>query len=289
MRHIPIEQLANLAEIKEFEKLAEMHLEKLEKMNDAERKDFMRTHTDWNSLQPIFYKLSSSKCWYSEAPPGAGDYEIDHFRPKNRSKQYDGSILHEHGYWWLAYNWRNLRLAGGLINKLRKDRLSSDGEVKGKGDYFPIDVTNGGSLAHRGDNLQNELNILLDPTIEYDVSLITFDKNGEPIVPAGLGILDEFRVVKSIFFYHLDLEQLNYYRSQVWKACEDMLGEIDNTLRQHANEHVRREILRLACKRLGELTNKEAPYSMTAWACIEANSETYSSWLKNLKKAFYQK
>lgn len=287
MRYIPIDELANKLEIKNFEALEKTYLKQMEGMSDKERKLFIRGHPDWNVLQKEMYHLSESKCWYSEAPPGAGDYEIDHFRPKNRSKQFDGKILLPHGYWWLAYNWRNFRLSGGLINKRRKDRLGAKDEIKGKGDYFPLDISNGSTMGDRNTGLTHELPILLDPTNEYDVSLITFDKNGEPIIPAGISNTDRFRAEKSIFFYHLDLEQLNYYRSQVWKQCEDIMKNIDEAVCNAANEHAKRAILKIACKSLLELTARKAPFSMTAWACIDANTDKYSSWLKNIRKALY--
>lgn len=287
MRYIPLEEMANTPEVLAFAILEEQYMQEMEQMSDADRRDFIRNHTNWNTLQEVMYNLSDSKCWYSEAPPGAGDYEIDHFRPKNRSKQFDGTILLNNGYWWLAYNWRNYRLAGGLINKRRKDRLGFDEEVKGKGDYFPLDIENGSVIAGRNTNLRHELPILLDPTNEYDTTLITFDKSGEPIVPSENSEVDKFRAEKSIFFYHLDLEQLNHYRNQTWNKCEVALKEIDEAINDAANEHAKREVLRLACRTLAELTSKKAPFSMASWACIEAHTDKYAKWLKNLKKALY--
>jgi len=285
MRHINIEELMGKAEIHAFEALEQNYLQQMEGMNDDERKEFIRNNPDWNTLQEIMFNLSESKCWYSEAPPGAGDYEIDHFRPKNRSKQFDGKILKPHGYWWLAYNWKNYRLAGGLINKRRKDRLGDNEEVKGKGDYFPLDVAHGSIVANRGDNLNHELPILLDPTNIYDTCLVSFDKNGEPIIQSEISATDKFRAEKSIFFYHLDLEQLSLYRSQVWKKCEDELSDVNEAIVDAANEFEKKAVLRKACKTLMEITNKKAPFSKVAWACIDANLEKYPNWLKHLRIA----
>lgn len=283
MRFINLEELAATNEVQQFLQMEQNYLQQMQGMTDAERKEFVRSNTDWNLLQEIMFNLSGSKCWYSEAPPGAGDYEIDHFRPKNRSKQFDGTVLKTHGYWWLAYNWRNYRLAGGLVNKRRKDRLGSDEEVKGKGDYFPLDIVHGSIVANQGDNLNHELPILLDPTNIYDTSLISFDKDGTPIVQADASESDKFRANKSIYFYHLDMEQLSLYRKQVWKKCEDELGDIHEAVTNAPNEHTRRAILKKACKTLHELTRFNAPFSKVGWACIDANTDKYSSWLKQLK------
>ena len=285
MRYIPKEELANNRKIRAFERLNRIYIRKMEPMTTAERKLFIKGRTVWNRLQELMFNLSHSKCWYSEAPPGAGDYEIDHFRPKNRSKQFDGSVLRTDGYWWLAYEWTNYRLSGGLVNKRRKDRLGTNEDVKGKGDYFPLDIQNGSQVAEFGQNLNIELPILLDPSVLYDTSLLTFDKNGEIIIPADISDVDNFRAEKSIFFYHLDLEQLDLYRAQVWKVCEDELKDIHEAVTDAPNEHAKREVLRKAGKRLLEITGKNAPFSRVAWACLEANLNEYSVWLRNIHRA----
>lgn len=288
MRYINIEEISGSPEVQAFELLVEQYVAQMEAMSVADRKAFIRDNVNWNMLQEIMYNLSGGKCWYSEAPPGAGDYEIDHFRPKNRSKQHDGTVLKPNGYWWLAYNWRNYRLAGGLVNKRRKDRLGADEEVKGKGDYFPLDIDGGSIVCEPPNvNLNHELPILLDPTNVYDTSLISFDKNGEPIVPAGLSDDDKFRVEKSIFFYHLDLEQLIQYRAIVWNQCEKELIDINENVVSAPNPHTKRAILKKACERLLELTNKNAPFSSVALACIDTfiEKQQFKNWLPNLRRA----
>jgi hypothetical protein len=286
MRYINIEELELKDEIEAFNRLAQTYLQQMQTMTPEERKKFIKENTDWNMLQEIMYNLSFGKCWYSEAPPGAGDYEIDHFRPKNRSKQHDGTILKPNGYWWLSYSWRNYRLAGGLINKRRKDRLGSDEEVKGKGDYFPLDIEGGSIIAESDVNLNHELPILLDPTKVYDTSLISFDKSGEPIISATLSDDDKFRVEKSIFFYHLDLEQLNQYRAIIWNKCEDELISINEAVTNAPNTHTKRAILNRACNSLIDLTNKSAPFSKVALACIDSflEKDSFKNWLIHLRR-----
>ena len=288
MRYINIEKLAGSKEVQEFEQLAKGYLQQMQGMSPTERKAFIKDNVDWNTLQALMYNLSEGKCWYSEAPPGAGDYEIDHFRPKNRSKQYDGTPLKPNGYWWLAYNWRNYRLAGGLVNKRRRDRLGADEEVKGKGDYFPLDIAGGSIICEPpNDNLNHELPILLDPTNLYDTSLISFDKNGEPIISAGLSDEDKFRAEKSIFFYHLDLEQLSQFRAIVWNQCERELHDMNEHVISSPNAHTKRAVLKKAGDRLVELTNRKAPFSKVALACIDTHLEKdqYKIWLPNIRRA----
>lgn len=285
MRHINIDELANLPEVIAFEKMANNYLNQLINMTPTQRKEFIKKHTDWNTLQDVMFKLSNGKCWYSEAPAGAGDYEIDHFRPKNRAKNYDGQLIKRDGYWWLTYNWRNYRLAGGLVNKRRKDRLNKSEEIKGKGDYFPIDTVNGRICAdYPNDNINIELPILLDPTKLYDTTLISFDKDGLPLIIAGLPDDDRVRAEISIELYHLELDQLNQQRAEVWRLCERELEEFNEQIINPFNVQVKRLILERACVRIKELTSKKAPFSKVAISCITSYSQKpiYCKWLPNL-------
>jgi len=285
MRYINIEDLATSPDVIAFEQIANTYLVQLIGMSIKERKTFIKAHTDWNSLQNVMYKLSEGKCWYSEAPAGAGDYEIDHFRPKNRAKNYDGKLTKKNGYWWLTYNWRNYRLAGGLVNKRRKDRLKNNQEIKGKGDYFPIDLIGGGICNdHPNDNINIELPILLDPTKLYDTTLISFDKDGLPIVVAGIPEEDKLRAEISIELYHLELDQLNQQRAEVWRLCERELEEFSEQITNPINAQTKRQILERACVRIKELTSKTAPFSKVAVSCITSYSQKpiYCKWLPSL-------
>lgn len=285
MRHIDIEDMANLPEIYAFEKIAADYLNQLVDMTPEDRKNFIKCHSDWNSLQKVMFELSDAKCWYSEAPAGAADFVIDHFRPKNRAKNYDGQLIKKDGYWWLAYNWRNYRLAGNLVNIRRKDRLSENEEIKGKGDYFPIDIINGAICSdYPNDNINIELPILLDPTKKYDTTLISFDKDGKPLIIAGLPDDDRIRAEISIELYHLELDQLNQQRAEVWRLCERELEEFNQQIINPINVQVKREILERACIRIQELTSKKAPFSKVAISCIISYSQKpiYCNWLPNL-------
>ncbi|MTJ51968.1 hypothetical protein FJR38_04410 [Anabaena sp. UHCC 0253] len=77
----------------------------IEKNEGHWRKDIFR-----NWLIDQFYR----KCWYSEAKESVSSYHVDHFRPKGRAKELDGSS--RDGYWWLAFEWHNYRISGELLN-----------------------------------------------------------------------------------------------------------------------------------------------------------------------------
>jgi len=280
MRHIDIKLLNETAIILDWTNVEKLHLAKLDTMSPSERSIYMNKHRDWNKFQDAMIKLFGYKCWYSEAPIGAGDFEIDHFRPKNRSKDLDRSILKDNGYWWLAYNLKNYRLSGGLVNKLRKDRLNKEEEVKGKGDYFPLDLVLG-AKANDKQSTRCELPILLDPTDDYDVSLLTFNENGEVL---EVGEEDEKRRAKwSIFFYHLDLEQLNYQRTQKWNECKNKIEEANDCYLNAVNEYDKRNVMRICYGDLRKMTRPESYFSAVAIACIKTYSimSEFEKLLKN--------
>lgn len=280
MRHIDINLLNETAKKLDWEQIEKKHLTELNARTPQERADYMNEHRDWNKFQDAMIRLFGYKCWYSEAPIGAGDFEIDHFRPKNRSKQFDKSIIKENGYWWLAYKWTNFRLSGGLVNKLRSDRLNPKYEVKGKGDYFPLDLETG-KIAEDKKSTRCELPILLDPTDDYDVSLVTFDENGE-VRASGEGKEKE-RADWSIFFYHLDLEQLDYQRAQRWKECQLKIEEANDCYHNAINEYEKRSVMRICYNDLRNMTRQEAYFSSVAIACVRtlASMSKFEKLLKN--------
>lgn len=280
MRHIDINLLLPTAQKLNWLQIEKKHLSELEKKSPKERADYMNKHRDWNEFQDSMIKLYGFKCWYSEAPIGSGDFEIDHFRPKNRSKHFDNSILKENGYWWLAYKWTNFRLSGGLVNKLRSDRLSPEFEVKGKGDYFPLDLEDG-KIAEDNKSTRCELPVLLDPIDGYDVSLVTYDEDGE--VRATGENKDKIRAECSIFFYHLDLEQLNYQRAQRWNECQLKIEESNDCYNNAENEYDKRNVLRICYNDLRKMTRQDAYFSSVAIACIKthASLSKFEKLLKN--------
>lgn len=290
MRYIDTSTLDEVAESLGWDAIKKKHMAAIVGKSVAERKEYIKTNTDWNLFQKHMLALSHNKCWYSEAPIGNGDLEVDHFRPKSKSKQKVDylnprslSVVHkENGYWWKAYDHDNYRLAGALANKLRRDRLVDCEDVKGKGDYFPLDTTSGRVADDNGD-LSCEIPILLDPTNPFDVGLLTFDK-GIPI-PATTDTDEIDRVKQSIFYYHLDLDQLNTARKIVWDDCVEQIKDAKKNIDgAKTNPALVREMVKKCFKELRKMVDSERKsYTSTAKSCIMVYSELDGySWLKNL-------
>ena len=87
----------------------------------------------WAALKQDLLVLSNGKCWYCEAKEDRSDYHVDHFRPKKRVMLLDGTACD--GYWWLAFDWTNYRIACSYCNS---PHTGEDGIARGKSDSFPL-------------------------------------------------------------------------------------------------------------------------------------------------------
>src|SRR4029453_4038639 len=68
----------------------------------------------WKELREELLAMSYDKCWFSEARSCFDYLHVEHFRPKKSAKNKEGSM--RDGYWWLAFDFRNYRLCGGVGN-----------------------------------------------------------------------------------------------------------------------------------------------------------------------------
>jgi hypothetical protein len=139
----------------------------------AARKTIIKDNASvWSELKA--HLPFSHKCWFSEAIDVVSDYHIEHFRPKNKIKKSNVAPFDEEnridwttnvGYWWLAFNYQNYRIAGSKINSSYKQN------------YFPLQI--GSSIAYNPTDDHNlEQPFLLDPTVQGDPNLLTFEPDG---------------------------------------------------------------------------------------------------------------
>ena len=181
----------------------------------------------WSKIKEALWAAGGEKCWYSEVLLPIGQVEVEHFRPKGR--------LHGEkfaGYWWLAFNWQNYRVASHLANTRRFDHLNQG--LRGKGAYFPLAAgVRGLFIAQPPANdplcIGCESPLLLDPVDANDVKLLTFDQDGlprpDPVRCIGKPTTD--RVIKSIEFYSLDDGILSARRADTWKRVLEWSDELE--------------------------------------------------------------
>ncbi|HEX5719311.1 MAG TPA: hypothetical protein VF179_24325 [Thermoanaerobaculia bacterium] len=215
----------------------------------------------WKGLKKILMSWSHNKCWYSEVRDVGSDYHVDHFRPKGPVKNL-GEDERE-GYWWLAFDWRNYRIAAAWCNS---PHSVEEGPAKGKQNQFPL--SDGCTPARCPEEIDLEKPVLLDPTNELDVLLVDFDETGMP-QPVMDGWNRE-RVVTTRRVLHLDAPRMIEARQEVWRKCSHALLQAHSAMNLPADEHRKRddknalEWIRSIC----EMLRPDAPLSAVARACV---------------------
>lgn len=295
MRYINIDELKSvfdalhgLGAFAAWEAEAKTHTEEIAKLTAKERSKYWAKNNIWSKLYDAMSELSCHKCWYTESKENSSEWQVDHYRPKAKSLDEEGKIILESGYWWLSYYWKNFRLSGSLCNLLRTDRFTDDEDVFGKGNYFPLRVSE--NVSKENDiRCRGEIPMLLDPTKSRDVALISFDQNGSvfPSYNTDDNIHNNTRAVVSIKCYGLEHKPLVRGRKKVWDACENIVEMTSGDLKVHMDdEEFIDETLEECFQKLAELAARSQPFSMVVLNFIQEklNNEDYN-WLSKAIKA----
>jgi hypothetical protein len=153
----------------------------------------------WTALRGAFEAASFDKCWYTECKSPGADNDVDHFRPKGRVRE---DRTHP-GYYWLAFDWRNMRLS---CQRANRPRIAPGALIAGgKSTHFPLLAT-GVRARAPGDDLTREHPALLDPADPGDPVLLTFRPNGEiDLSPDFRGVaVAEAKLNASLLGLHLN-------------------------------------------------------------------------------------
>lgn len=217
MRYIPLSSV-DKSELDSWiarsnEILEEMQAEPDERMRKA---IIHRNRAHWReqTLLDFLSHLSNGKCWYTEARFTAEYPQLEHFRPKSCARNEDWVKCHN-GYWWLAFDLENYRLAKPMPN------------VR-KGAYFPLRERNM-AVSTPGIACSRESPMFLDPTNQDDVELLGFNALGQ-VEPCAKPVvdLDDWDVVRiefSIKRYGLNDENLVVARKSVWDGLISRFSE----------------------------------------------------------------
>lgn len=229
----------------------------------------------WSSLKAAMAALSHQKCWYSEKRIAVSELEVDHFRPKSR---VSGVTLPHRGYWWLAYDWKNFRLAYSLINKRRTD--SREGTVQGKGCYFPlVDET-----ARVPDNppasTAAERPKLVDPCVASDVLLLDYAVEDGKVVERHKLEQDAIRFERanvSIDLFHLNEGTLIRDRHDLYVAIDHSVKRIEELEIERATTgsltHKQSIEFDSLINQVADRINASAPFSAFSRACLRQNGD----------------
>lgn len=225
----------------------------------------------WKDLKKWLLDLSYGKCWYSEVKNIGEDWHVDHFRPKNCAKDKDGTIIKEDGYWWLAFDWKNYRIATTWCNCRRKE----NGKTYGKGEYFPI--RKGSPNIKCDDDCSLEVYHLIDPTKEEDVRLLSFDASGS-VIAMSLEPWECERVEVSKDIYHLESQDLKYARRKKWIDCVMYIERIN---KYTSPQNLNKEVVSLALDEIKKLIDPTESLSSVAIACLLSSGY---EWAKEVIK-----
>lgn len=182
------------------------------------------------------------KCAFCESEIYSNQHgDLDHYRPKGGVSGPDGPVKiagtgqNHPGYYWLAYDWRNLLPTCQLCNQPNKQR--SGGKRIGKWTSFPLkDET---TRAIRPGDEKNEDPLLINPTVDDpadhlqldSVTLVYSAKNGslkgQPSIDI-LGLNDrELPVLRRAVYettYMQTLTSMQYIAVDLSRAVEPAMA-----------------------------------------------------------------
>lgn len=214
----------------------------------------------WGELKDWLLELSHGKCWFSEAKDCFSHWDVEHYRPKKSAKDANGT-KHD-GYWWLAFDWHNLRICGNAGNRK-------------KGTFFPL--REGCSRCAPYGDLRHEDPQFLDPADEDDPILLSFNVQGDAI-PAP-HISEEWerkRVEYSVARCMLNFGPLIDARRVVWAECwrraKDYLDEYGRCNADRSNGIARAQ-LKQAAKDIRAMIRGDREFSAVARACILSSGQ----------------
>lgn len=228
----------------------------------AERSAFIEAHeSECSAIRGALWGLGHMKCWYSEASLQQCEGHVEHYRPKRRPT---GAVGHA-GYWWRAFDWKNLRLAHPTVNLRKTDYLS--GKRVGKGSYFPL--RDESQRATQPAEEENEQPTLLDPVKASDTLLLCFSESGAPR-PRYSAEQNEWlhrRAAESIRYYHLDEGSWNAKRADLMAVVKILCER----LQMLASEEPRSDAA--YGQTIDELIGYIGPFAEFSSACLQVVRE----------------
>ena len=225
--------------------------------------------TVWKTFSNNVKNISHEKCWYCDTKQDRSDMPIDHFRPKanvTEDKKHNG-------YWWLAFEWQNLRYSCTYCN-----RVTEEGKTKGgKSDHFPL-LTSKKRAFFITDNIGIETPLILDPLVLKDTILIAYNDNGRVMFSAACNSNNKRKKVKTtIKILHLNSSRLVKAR----KSISIMVKKLVEELEEHYNNDDL-EKFETTAEHLDLYINDERPYSFIAKQYLKNLLNTKNKlWLNN--------
>jgi hypothetical protein len=220
----------------------------------------------WRDLRQELIDSFGSRCWFTDAEETVAQLDTEHFRPKAQALDIDGTP-HE-GYWWLAFEFSNLRLAGQIPNRQHKKC------------YFPL-LPGSVRANSQQRHWQEENPVFLDPTRPTDVELVAYDDAGV-VRPSLSAETDEDRKRVEVTDNLLGLsshQPLIEARQRIWADCRGIIAQVENLKAEErtfgVTPRTRGERDRLYTELRAKTLAKE-PYSSVAKSCIQLSGRPWA-------------
>lgn len=238
---------------------------------DAQREDAAAGgNSHWRRTKPFLEAASNRKCWYTESKNPGCLNDVEHFRPKGKVLNDDGTI--RHWYWFLAFNPTNYRLSSQFSNRLNRNPIL--GATGGKGDQFPL--VSGSQHAMTLTAIAGEQPVILDPCKKADTELLEFEPDGRPVLSIQHlhDPVAQERVERSKLLLNLDYPTFNEDRERLYNKVKALVRRGDRYVTEHNNaiEDVKAD--------LRALMSPGAEYSMAAECYIRGFRDR--TWVEDL-------
>lgn len=228
---------------------------------DKQKSGFIRKNSHiWQCLKQEMEIVSYNKCWYCESKNVRGDLHVDHYRPKTTKG----------GYWWLAFDHSNFRLACSYCNS---PHTGPDRVTRGKSRQFPLlDETRRASSPRS--NIADEMPFLLDPTNPIDPPLLWFLDDGRSIPrnSKDSGFLYQ-KARTTINILNLNETKIVEERRKLWNECFDLVERGDRAYKHYDyGSPTGRIEYEAVIQKIREFIHPSSQFSATACACFRGSS-----------------
>lgn len=235
-----------------------------------------RYRNRWTALREAFAAASHDKCWYVECKNLGTDDDVDHFRPKLGVRE----DLSHPGYYWLAFEWTNLRLSCHRANRPRSN--AETGETGGKSEHFPL-IDPATRAMSPADDLSLEIPAILDPTKLVDVALLSFKPNGEvDLSPQFKGEpIAEAKFEASRLVLHLNWPKFRDARVVLYNRIARTIDRGEREAPQsYQGLHPTNEAFVDACRDLRTVMEADEEYSSAARIYVESFRHVW--WVRDI-------
>lgn len=186
----------------------------------------------WKDLKWHLFGLSHDKCAYCESEVGITDYgQVEHYRPKGKVEEDPkrGDDPGHPGYYWLAYDEKNLLPSCGLCN-------GPDGKMA----HFPVL----GTHARDPQGLAQEQPLLLNP---YNREINPFEHLEFTDIGVAVPYENSSYGQNSKHFYNLNRSGISGKRHEaiikVQKEWDTLTGIFSTVIRDETRKNYWREVL----------------------------------------------